>query len=247
MIPKVIHYCWFGGTPLPPLAKKCIDSWKRYCPNYEIVEWNEGNYDIEGSCEFVRKAYECRKWAFVSDYARLDIVWRYGGVYLDIDVELIKPLDSIVDCGMGFFGCEQEGSVNSGVGFACEKGHPILKEMMDYYQCLSFSLEHMGECACPIINTYILTRHGFRKNNSIQMIDGIQILPTEYLCPENMWTGERKFTDKTISIHHFNASWQSPSSRFRIKGIVLAKKILPSKIVECVRMNIRRLRSIYGK
>ena len=246
-IPKIIHYCWFGGSPLPELALKCIESWKKYCPDYEIKEWNENNYDIEGSCEFVRKAYECRKWAFVSDYARLDIVWRYGGIYLDTDVELIKPLDSILDCGMGFFGCEQKGSVASGLGFACEKGEEILKEMMEYYRSLTFSPECMGESACPIINTYIFEKHGFQKNDSIQKIGKIQILPAEYLCPENMWTGERKFTDKTISIHHYSASWQSPASRFRMKGIILVKKILPNKIVEYVRMNIRRLRSIYGK
>ena len=103
MIPKVIHYCWFGHHPLSPLAKKCMKSWKRYFPDYEIKEWNEGNFDLS-YCDYVREAYEAKKWAFVSDYARLKIVYEQGGIYMDVDVELIKPLDELTerDGYMGF-------------------------------------------------------------------------------------------------------------------------------------------------
>ena len=95
MIPKVIHYCWFGGNPLPDEAKRCIDSWKKYCPDYKIIEWNESNYDVNSN-EYMKAAYNEKKWAFVSDYARVDVVYRYGGIYMDTDVELIKPLDKFL-------------------------------------------------------------------------------------------------------------------------------------------------------
>ena len=245
-IPKKIHYCWFGKNPMPKMVLKCIESWKKYCPDYEIIKWSEDNYDIESSCEFVREAYRQRKWAFVSDYARLDIIWQYGGICLDTDVELIKSLDVLIDSGNGFFGCEQIGSIATGLGFACKKGEPILKEMMDCYQGISFSIKCMEEFACPKINTYVFEKHGFEKQDIVQDIAGIHILPTEYLCPENMWTGEKKYTDNTISIHHYNASWQPADSRFRMKVIISAKKILSYRIVKIIRISIRKLRHLDG-
>lgn len=246
MIPKTIHYCWFGGNPLPELAKKCIASWKKYCPDYEIVEWNESNFDVD-CCDFVREAYKAKKWAFVSDYARLDVVWRYGGIYLDTDVELIRSPDDLLQRGRGFFGCERVGSVASGLGFACEKGEPLLKEMMEIYHGLTFSLEEMADFACPLINTSVLKKHGYEEKEALQEINGIKILPTEYLCPENMWTGEVKYTDKTVSIHHYAASWQSAGSRFRMRWIIAIKRLLPKRFVECARRNIGKWGRHFGK
>ena len=104
MIPKIIHYCWFGGNPLPELAIKCIESWKKYLPDYEIKEWNESNFDIN-CCAYVREAYEAKKWAFVSDYARFWILYQHGGLYFDTDVELIKSIDDLIVKG-AFMGCE---------------------------------------------------------------------------------------------------------------------------------------------
>lgn len=124
MIPKKIHYCWFGRNPLPELAVRCIESWKKYCPDYEIIEWNEDNYDIN-KISYVKEAYQARKWAFVTDYVRLDVVNQYGGIYLDTDVELLKSLDPLLKY-KSFFGMEEGKFIATGLGFGAEKGTKIL-------------------------------------------------------------------------------------------------------------------------
>ena len=139
MIPKIIHYCWFGGKPLPKLAKKCIASWKKFCPDYEIKEWNESNFDLN-SCTYVKEAYDSKKYAFVSDYARFWILHRYGGVYFDTDVELLKSIDDILADG-AFMGVENfvaeqnkaKISINPGLGIAAEPGMLIYQEILDFY------------------------------------------------------------------------------------------------------------------
>ena len=137
MIPKKIHYCWFGGNPLPELAQKCIASWKKYCPDYEIIEWNETNYDITKN-NYMNQAYENKRWGFVPDYARLDIIYTHGGIYLDTDVELIKPIDELLTL-KAFAGVEQNSEyVALGLGFGAEKEHPTIKALRDYYDTLSF-------------------------------------------------------------------------------------------------------------
>ena len=136
MIPKIIHYCWFGGNEIPENDKKCIESWKKYCPDYKIIRWDESNYDYKKN-SYMREAYEAKKWGFVPDYARLDIIYNYGGIYLDTDVELLKSLDEILDCE-GFFGFESENLVNLGLGFGAVKGNEIIRDMM-----LQLSLIHI--------------------------------------------------------------------------------------------------------
>ena len=140
MIPKVIHYCWFGGNPLPKLARDCIESWKKYCPGYEIREWNESNFDLE-CCQYVKEAASVGKWAFVSDYARFKILYVHGGVYFDTDVELIKTIDDILAKGafMGIekpfnISCHQKYLVASGLGFATEKSMPVIGEILKLYE-----------------------------------------------------------------------------------------------------------------
>ena len=142
MIPKVIHYCWFGGKELPEYAQKCINSWKKYCPDYEIRQWNENNFDINVS-QYVKEAYSCKKWAFVSDYARFWILYHYGGVYFDTDVELIKPINEIIDngpfmgyeayCNIHFLNPRKEHLINPGLGIASEKKSLLYKEILDYF------------------------------------------------------------------------------------------------------------------
>ena len=139
MIPKVIHYCWFGGNPLPELAIRYIDSWRQRCPDYEIKKWDETNFDVY-SCDFVKEAYESKKWAFVSDYARLWIVFNYGGVYLDTDVELVKSLDELLD-NKCFLGAETTGQVNTGLGFGAEKNNVVVKLLLNEYNNRHFKLK----------------------------------------------------------------------------------------------------------
>lgn len=202
-IPKVIHYCWFGGNPLPKSAEKCIKSWQKYCSNYEIKRWDESNFDVTCN-EYCKFCYENKKWAFLTDYIRLKVIYDNGGVYLDTDVELLKNLDDLVKNG-AYMGFEDEKSIATGLGFAGEKGHEFIGENMRYYENLTdFSVLR----SCPIITTELLAAYGLKDNNgTIQEVAGMNIYPPEYLCPKNERTGLTEKTKNTYSIHHFDASW----------------------------------------
>lgn len=217
MIPKTIHYCWFGRNPLPKLAKKCIKSWKKYCPDYEIIEWNEDNYDLSSAPLYVRQAYEAKKWAFVTDYVRLHVVYEYGGIYMDTDVELIKPLDPLLQYN-AYFGFEDGIYINTGLGFGAVKGSPILREMMDDYFGMSFDPTGKNVVACPRVNTAVFLKHGLLQDNKNQVLDDeIIILPTEYLCPKSVIDGITRKTKNTVSIHHYDSSWFTKESQIEKK------------------------------
>lgn len=207
MIPKVIHYCWFGGNPLPELAQKCIASWKKYCPGYEIKEWNESNFDLN-CCDYVREAYEAKKWAFVSDYARFWILYHEGGIYFDTDVEVIKPLDEILEQG-AFLGCEKNELVAPGLGMAAMPGLGIYKEVLDFYKRKHFRNEDGLTDTTTIVTytTQILKLHGWDPDAGIQKIEGITVYPPEYFCPMSNETGKLTITPNTYTIHHYSASW----------------------------------------
>lgn len=211
MIPKTIHYCWFGRNPKPKLAKKCIRSWKRHCKGYKIIEWNEDNIDISAMPLYVRQAYEAKKWAFVTDYVRLWVIYEYGGIYFDTDVEVFKPLDDFLQC-KAFFGLERKEHVNTGLGFGAEKGTYILEEMMSDYDSIPFLREDGTEdvTPCPQRNTMVLQRHGLAQINALQDLDdGIVIFPTEYFCPRRSYDAIVQKTENTYTVHHFAASWYS--------------------------------------
>ena len=215
MIPKKIHYCWFGRNPKPKLAEKCIKSWKKHCPDYEIIEWNEDNYDLDSAPLYVRQAYEARKWAFVTDYVRLQVVYEQGGIYMDTDVELIKPLDMLLQ-HCAYFGFEGDASIATGLGFGAEKGTHILKEMMDDYQDIPFLQEDgaYDTTTCPNRNTAVFLKHHLVQDGSRQVLEGdILILPSIYLCPIEFDTKTRRYSQDTISIHWFDASWQTEEAR----------------------------------
>ena len=215
MIPRVIHYCWFGGNPLPELAQKCIASWKKYCPNYEIKEWNESNFDLN-ACEYVKEAYDAKKWAFVSDYARLDIIDHNGGIYLDTDVELIKPLDEFLEVP-AFFGAESTGFVNTGLGFGAEKENKAVKCMLSEYKAIRFKKDDgtYDTTPCPRRNTKPFEEEGYRfSEKEIWKTQYAIVFPPEYFCPIDYRTGKMMITDKTCSIHHYSASWLSDEERY---------------------------------
>lgn len=227
MIPKVIHYCWFGGNPLPEDAKRCIDSWKKYCPDYQIIEWNESNYDVTSN-EYMKAAYREKKWAFVSDYARVDVLYKYGGIYMDTDVELVKTLDRFLQhklyCGWEFrdplldkTGISYENSVAFGLGYGSEKGHPALKAILDLYENLSFYNEDgsLNLMACPHYQTEVLKQFGLNdtKRTFQSLRDGIAVYEEEVFSPKSPLTGIIHITDKTVSIHHFSMTWLDETDR----------------------------------
>ena len=183
MIPKVIHYCWFGGNPLSDIALSCINSWKKYCPDYEIIQWNEKNYNIENNL-YAKEAYEEKNWAFVSDYARLDIIYRNGGIYLDTDVELIKSLDNLLGDSC-FLALETSGYIATGLGFGAEKGSLAIKKMLDQYEGIHYKLapNQYDTKPCPYRNTAPFISEGFKGDSKeIQILFDAKIYPIEYFC-----------------------------------------------------------------
>lgn len=214
MIPKKIHYCWIGGNPLPKSAQKYIKSWKKYCPDYEIIEWNETNYDFTKN-QYMKEALESKKWGFVPDYARLDIIYQHGGIYLDTDVEIIKSFDSLLE-NKGFAGFESKQYVNLGQGFGAEAGNPVIKALLDSYDDLHFINKDgsLNMVASPELNTETLANIGLNRNGEKQTInDCFTIYPSEYFCPKSLNDGIIRKTENTYSIHHFDASWFDNASK----------------------------------
>lgn len=216
MIPKKIHYCWFGGGQKPALAQKCIQSWQRFCPDWEIVEWNESNFDLDCNA-YARYCYDNKKWAFLSDYVRLAVVCRHGGVYFDTDVELLKPLDILLE-HQAFYSFETPDMVNTGQGFGAVAGQPTVAAMASEYEKLEPDEEGAFPLTpCPALNTAALLPFGLRLDGSRQNVAGAEILPAEYMNPYDEPTGRLNKTEKTLSIHWYNKSWISPGLRLRSK------------------------------
>lgn len=218
MIPKIIHYCWFGGKPLPELAIKCIESWKKYCPDFEIIQWDESNFDITCN-DYCKEAYEQKKYAFVSDVARLMIVNKFGGVYLDTDVELIKPIDDLL-VNKAFFGFEDDEYINTGLGFGSCSDNPVLEALLDDYKNIHYKLEEelFDNIPCTIRNDAVFSRFGLNKfSKTPQEIEGCLFLTKEYLCPINPSTRECNICQKTYSIHRFAGSWLTPEDELTLK------------------------------
>ncbi len=227
-IPKVIHYCWFGKGKMPRLAEKCIESWKKYCPEYKIVCINEENFDISQN-KYATEAYEAGKWAFVSDYARLKVLYDEGGIYLDTDVELIKPLDNLIE-EMGYMGYDDNGIISTGLGFACEKGNELVGALLADYDDISFTLPDGAYdlTPCPDRNIKTMERLGMDITVKNQIFMGIHMLPEDYLCPMKYYTGKKIITQNTYSIHHFCASWTSPTA----KRTIFIKRIIGVKLYD---------------
>lgn len=222
MIPKVIHYCWFGRNPLPKSALKCIESWKKYMPDYEIKEWNEDNFDVN-RIPYTAEAYRLKKYAFVSDYARFWILYNYGGLYFDTDVEIIKKMDRIVDAGP-FIGCERISNpeempadlgVNAGLGLGAPAGLPFFKTALDYYHQSHYLLAD-GSVSKENVVTIVsdlLSERGLKNIPEIQEVAGIKIYPKEYFCPLSNLSKELKITSNTYSIHWYDGTWLSGKSK----------------------------------
>lgn len=216
-IPKVIHYFWFGGNPLPELAETCIASWENYLPDYEIKRWDESNFDVNAIL-YTKQAYEAGKYAFVSDYARLKVLYDEGGVYFDTDVEVLRSIDDILENGafMSLEAMEDGGvGINPGNGIAAPAGLPTYKRLVESYEKDAFLDENGKHNLSTIVTrvTNLLEEDGFVAKNEIQKVGDITIYPTDYFCPKNFATGKVTITKNTYSIHWYDASWQPLSSR----------------------------------
>ncbi|NDV84917.1 glycosyltransferase family 32 protein [Bacteroides sp. 51] len=222
MIPKIIHYCWFGGKELPQLAKKCIESWKIYLPDYEIKEWNEENFDINQN-EYVKEAYEAKKFAFVTDFVRLFALYNEGGIYMDTDVEVLRNLDVFLNLN-AFSGFEDETMIPTGIMGSEKKGNWV-KENLDYYYDRHFLTEDgTFDLTTNVVTiTNLMLKHGLYQNNTYQdFVNFFTIYPKDYFCPKSYIDGKIYLTENTYCIHHFASSWLSPKDRIINK---IARKI----------------------
>lgn len=220
-IPKLIHYCWFGGSPIPDSYQKNIESWKKYCPDYEILQWNESNYDIRKN-QFMYQAYQRKGWAYVSDYARKDIIYSCGGIYFDTDVEVLKPLDDLLHNEF-FMGMDDVANINTGSGFGAVKGNGLIKELRDDYEGQVY-VDDSGRIVgrvCGVYETAVMVRHGYRPENKCQPIEGGCVFPREILCPIS-WIGmSDAYTDRTLTVHKYDDLLNTPLQRKEIEEIYL--------------------------
>lgn len=244
MIPKIIHYCWFGGRALPDDVVKCIESWKRYCPDYEIREWNEENFDVNANM-YISQAYAAKKFAFVSDYARFWILNQCGGVYFDTDVEVIKPLDDLITAGP-FMGCERKDErvdeifVAPGLGMAAEAGMPFLKAMVEKYDGMQFLMEDgsMNKTTIVTYTTDKLKTYGLTAGKEIQRAGGFNIYPADYFCPIDSKSGDIRITKRTHTIHHYSATWLTGSEKMK-KNMIRALGPGLTKVAVAVKRKLR--------
>lgn len=225
-IPKIIHYCWFGGNPLDDMAKKCIESWKRHCPDYEIKEWNESNFDVNSNI-YVKEAYGAKKWAFVSDYVRLFALKEHGGIYMDTDMELLKKIDSFLDLP-AFSGFENDNSIPTAI-MGSEKDGEWISYLLSYYDDRHFVLaDGRLDVTTNVTTITNMTqkKYSIALNNTYQLLDGVLALyPRDYFCPKNYETGKLETTKNTVCIHHFNGSWHSAfEDKLKKKHIYLTNK-----------------------
>lgn len=244
MIPKVIHYCWFGGAPKPESVLRCIDSWKKKCPDFEIREWNEDNIDVSMN-EYTRQAYEEKCWGFVPDYLRLWIIYNYGGIYLDTDVQVVKNMTPLLT-NKGYAGYEADTGkmVAFGLGFGAEAGNPLIEEHMQLYDNLQFRLPDgsLNKVASPIYSTKLLEEHGLDRGKAgIQILQDFVVYPEDYFCPKSFETGLTRRTKNTYSIHHYDASWYTEEERVAWKkGQIIRRFLVPLYKLNQIRYDYMR-------
>lgn len=233
MIPKIIHYVWVGGKPLTPLAERCIESWKKFCPDYEIKRWDETNFDINENA-YCKEAYESKKWAFVSDYIRLKVLYEYGGVYMDTDVEVIKPIDTFLK-HPAFSGYENDNHIPTGI-MAAEKGNVWIKKNLDYYKDKHFILKNNKlDLTTNVVIITCLTKKMYPEvvfNGKYTELDSVVFYPKDFFCPISASTKKCVLTKNTHTIHHFSGSWVEPPTKFQMfktKIKTFIKKIIGEK------------------
>ncbi|PFJ08224.1 glycosyl transferase [Bacillus cereus] len=239
-IPRIVHYCWFGGKEKPDIVKRCIDSWNKILSEYEIREWNEDNFNIDCN-SYVREAYELKKFAFVSDYVRIHALYNFGGIYLDTDVEVFKSFDDLLYHN-SFWGFEQENYIaTSTIGAA--KGNDLIKRFLDSYKKKNFMKEdgNYDDLTNVAIVTEILKDIGLKINGEYQEIEGIgAFYPQTYFSPYDYINCRKFITKNTYAIHHFYKSWLPPKARFKSNIKIIVSKVIGGE-------NIARIRKIVSR
>ena len=231
MIPKTIHWCWFGRGEKTELISRCVESWKKYCPDYKIIEWNEDNFDIDSNV-YVKEAYKKKKYAFVADYVRLKVLYTYGGIYLDSDVEIIKPLKRDFLKYGGFSGFEAPDRVPTGI-MGAEKNFELFNTFLEYYDDRHFVKEDgtVDTTTNVAIITDELLNRGLILNNEFQVIERFALYPREFFCPLEDGTGKMHKTDDTYAIHWFSKTWWDKEDVKKYKRAKVMYKIFGKQVV----------------
>lgn len=246
MIPKKIHYCWMSGEEYPELVKKCINSWKKIMPDYEIIEWNSLNFDYKENL-YCKQAYDMKKWAFVSDYVRLKVLYEFGGIYLDSDIEVFRRFDDLLN-NKAFTGFESDEIIGPWL-LASEANNPIFKQFLDAYQDRVFVKED-GELDLtpnPIILSEILSSNGFENNGKFQNLNDIVIYPKQYFCPKDFSTGVVEFSPENYCIHYFNGGWLPLKLRLKHGFIHMLYQIFSKEIAAKILYALERIRCRDGR
>ncbi len=229
LIPKKIHYCWFGGKPIPDRNLQWMESWKKYCPDYEIIRWDENNYDVTKN-QYMHEAYRAAKWGFVPDYARLDIIYNEGGIYLDTDVEIIRNIDDLL-YQKAFMGIDSSTLISLGLGFGAVVHHPLIKELLEEYRDRKF-IRNDGSydlTSCPSLQKEIFHNKGYINNGNYQIIDDVTVYPEKVLSGKCNLTGRVRPTGHTFMIHHYDGSWAPKEMKNRK---VTEQKLFGEKFAE---------------
>lgn len=217
--------------------KLYLDSWRKYCPDYEIIELNETNFDYT-KYQFSKEAYETRNWAFVSDVARLEAIYIYGGIYLDTDVEVIKNFDDLLSL-RGFVGAEDKYDLNTGAAFGAEKKHPIILENLMEYKNLPLIVNNkINKVTCVELTTRVMKRHGYKKAQKVQEFAGMTVFPSEYFSPLKLTTNKLNVTKNTYSIHHYTTNWKNRTN---------LKKWFVRRTVPIKKFSRRTMDDIFGE
>ena len=233
-IPKVIHYCWFGKKELPQSVINCINSWKKYCPDYEIKQWDESNFDIH-KYDYTEEAYSKGKYAFVSDVARLDIIAREGGIYLDTDVELIKNIDKLLSY-QAFMAMESENRVATGLGMGACKNHPFIIENLNEYKNRHFLLKNgkIDTTTCVTITSNLINKEYGKLSNQTAYFKDMVVYEPEVFCPLNLETNRLSISSNTLAIHHYDTTWKDGKDKF-LKMKIKLRKFLGSNLYEKIK------------
>lgn len=228
MIPKIIHYCWFGSQPMPAKEQQCVDSWHIFFPDYKFMFWNEETFDFEDAPLFAKQALEVNKYAFVSDYVRTKVLYEYGGLYFDTDYEVLKPIDTLIKDNNNVLGWENRSNIGTAF-MAFEAKHLVMKRFLEYYNTHSFmdDKERIDNTANVSILTDILIADGIKCDRTLQIVKNLIIYPREYFYPKRLGANQFRLSDNTYGIHHYSMSWLTERQKRRGNNIFWVKVIRP--------------------